>query len=539
MRKNRNLMGIMLISLLGISFIGLFLVNDSINTESNDAFSGLDFPVINTSAANTSRNVSINPATPEDNYTIRLDLNSSFDYGSCLPGGDDIRFYDSSNNSLSYWIEDWNDGGTSTIWIKVLQSGTTSITMEYGNSGASAASNGEETFVFFDDFLGSSLNLSKWYIIDDSNSNVTVANGTVELYADSPENIRVTAVFGFTDYHAEFPNTIIAAGIGTGTDSFKTHNGITYQESPYSLKEKWTKFEFAWINSSLVRYYGNDTLIAEHDQTVPPIDLPLRFTTRVVSGGNDYGASISSVNDTLGRPGYSVRTYSWNSHDYTATPGGTPAKHLADWVFVRKCTVIEPVAMLNIPLPPLNHTIETLYINPATPEDNYTIRLDLDGSFDYGNCLPNGNDIRFYDASNNSLSYWIEDWNYGGTSTIWIKVIQSGTTSIKMEHGNDSAPAASNGEDTFLFFEDFSGSSLNSSKWNSYTDVYSSLSVGGGELYLNVNTPQSNWILNWLGFGELYGISGQPTSLYRKSAALFLLTGAYTSNNTYYSGSWN
>ncbi|MEA1904906.1 MAG: DUF2341 domain-containing protein, partial [Candidatus Hadarchaeota archaeon] len=67
---------------------------------------------------------------------------------------DDLRFCDSSDNPLSYWIENYTPSVNATVWVKVLSiptSGTT-IYMHYGNPDASSASNGTNTFEFFEDF---------------------------------------------------------------------------------------------------------------------------------------------------------------------------------------------------------------------------------------------------------------------------------------------------------------------------------------------------------------------------------------------------
>ena len=73
--------------------------------------------------------------------------------------GDDLRFSTdatgSSEPDVDYWIEEWNEGGTSKVWIEVPSipaSDGTTIYMYYGNTAASAASNGDATSLFFDDF---------------------------------------------------------------------------------------------------------------------------------------------------------------------------------------------------------------------------------------------------------------------------------------------------------------------------------------------------------------------------------------------------
>lgn len=70
--------------------------------------------------------------------------------------GTDIRFTDTNDNELSYFIEEFNSAAKSAkIWVKaqnIPASGTTNIKMYYGNPSAGSSSNGIMTFEFFDDF---------------------------------------------------------------------------------------------------------------------------------------------------------------------------------------------------------------------------------------------------------------------------------------------------------------------------------------------------------------------------------------------------
>jgi hypothetical protein len=92
-------------------------------------------------------------ATGED-----VDCNSH-----CAADFDDIRFTASDGTTLlDYWIESitgTTPNQLATIWIEFDSIGTTDTTfyMYYGNAGASAVSSGDDTFLFFDHFLGSSL----------------------------------------------------------------------------------------------------------------------------------------------------------------------------------------------------------------------------------------------------------------------------------------------------------------------------------------------------------------------------------------------
>ena len=82
----------------------------------------------------------------------------------CNEDFSDIRFIASDQITLlPYWIEETgteNGDHYALIWVKT--SGENSIFMYYGNSSASDASNGTNTFIFFDDFEGDDYNHGVW-----------------------------------------------------------------------------------------------------------------------------------------------------------------------------------------------------------------------------------------------------------------------------------------------------------------------------------------------------------------------------------------
>jgi hypothetical protein len=79
----------------------------------------------------------------------------------------DVRFTTTDDTNCPYWIRTDNAvaGETCEVRIKVPQANQTSILIHYGNAEATTASDGDETFLFFDDFPGSSLDtVNKWYV---------------------------------------------------------------------------------------------------------------------------------------------------------------------------------------------------------------------------------------------------------------------------------------------------------------------------------------------------------------------------------------
>ena len=109
---------------------------------------------------------------------------------------------------------------------------------------------------------------------------------------------------------------------------------------------------------------------------------------------------------------------------------------------------------------------------------DYQLQLQIyyDSGIDSGNtvylssnCQPDFDDLRFTDNDGITLlSYWIEDYTYGGSATVWVKVNDNLDTdqTIYLYYGNPLANSTSNGDATFIFFEDFEGTSLNTTKWS-------------------------------------------------------------------------
>ncbi len=114
------------------------------------------------------RDISIkeNSGTALTDYQVLVELKGADFPNEAQSSGADIRFTDSSGNELNYWIEGWDYAGKNAkIWLKVPSISPGAITiirMYYGNPSASSASNGDKTFEFFDDFMGTSLDTNKW-----------------------------------------------------------------------------------------------------------------------------------------------------------------------------------------------------------------------------------------------------------------------------------------------------------------------------------------------------------------------------------------
>ncbi len=97
--------------------------------------------------------ITLYPPTPIANYQLKITLTpENFNYSLASSSGADIRFTDLQGNILPYYIEDWEENATSTIWVKIPRAQTGYLWLYYGNPQAKGQSNGSAVFLFFDDF---------------------------------------------------------------------------------------------------------------------------------------------------------------------------------------------------------------------------------------------------------------------------------------------------------------------------------------------------------------------------------------------------
>jgi hypothetical protein len=102
-----------------------------------------------------------------------------------------------------------------------------------------------------------------------------------------------------------------------------------------------------------------------------------------------------------------------------------------------------------------------------------------------GHCNNDFGDIRFVNADNTTLlDYWIEESVSGNYATIWVETPSDIETdrSIIMYYGNSGAPTTSNATNTFLLYDNFSGTSLDTSKWDEMNSGTGTITVSGGTI---------------------------------------------------------
>ncbi len=118
-------------------------------------------------------------------------------------------------------------------------------------------------------------------------------------------------------------------------------------------------------------------------------------------------------------------------------------------------------------------------------------RAEMQGDFD---------DIRFGLEDGTTYPYWIETFTASSTATVWVKVPAS-TATFYIYYGNAAATSESSGADVMDFFDDFPGTSLDSSKWNTYSSG-AGIAVSSGILTITGSTSNQRGVQAKTGGGQ-------------------------------------
>ena len=161
------------------------------------------------------------------------------------------------------------------------------------------------------------------------------------------------------------------------------------------------------------------------------------------------------------------------------------------------------------PLPPLYRKCAISVSGSDRLLNDYQLKIavphdpDMQSDFD---------DLRFYDSNMmTELAYWRESYTVNTSATFWVKVpaIPAVGTTIYMAYGDEGLTSASNGENTFDFFDDFDGTNIDSGKWsiNSVNTITST--VSGGKL--RITDATNKWIQDNTDTGSQHQAKWNPT----------------------------
>ena len=272
--------------------------------------------------------------------------------GHCKSDFSDVRFTDDDKVTLlDYWIETCYPEDNATFWVEIaddLSSSDVTIYIYYGNSDATSLSNGEDTFILFDDWEDGQDHVgSKWTV---TYSRPTTLGGSHSVVTDG--NVKALRFFLDTDSTSR-----VFKSTSTIPDGFAlrcrakmlqggTKNVFTLDTFPRFQDPD--NFERAWYHCLYEEYRINKRVSAS--------------TTLLGQTGTDsypwnseynvyhiYESQINGLKFRFLRDGTQILSSSsgWDTSDKPIAFGaarwsGGNAEVYYDWVFVRKWVDPEP-----------------------------------------------------------------------------------------------------------------------------------------------------------------------------------------------------
>ena len=278
----------------------------------------------------TELTISINNANTVTltDFQVRVVLEDHIVFDDFSETGDEVRFY-SGNKELSYYVESFDKEGQSAVyWVKVDSlpaETTTDITMSPFKAGLAAASDGNSTFVFFDDFERAALG-GDWTTTP-TEGTVGINNGMLEIHGVGDSFISTTsATLNDIPNMAPSDSFVAVAKMYRDyqVDMWWSLNGVSTAASDHPNNPG------LWLRNTGGSYNSNKQS-----------GIWKTYQITVDDANNidfERGNSIDSLNElitgTRSTPGSSSMRfgYSWANNKYVRV----------DWVFIRKFAAVDP-----------------------------------------------------------------------------------------------------------------------------------------------------------------------------------------------------
>jgi len=422
-------------------------------------------------------------------YQVKIVIDTAWlvSKGYATSTGNEVRFTQSDGSTLlSFWRENSFNQSETVYWVKIPSlSANSSIDIymyfDPDLTGVSDASDGEATFIFFDNFE----TWSGWVQYGDGQ----VSQDSTRKYDGSYSAHKTTA----NDPNGAYK----AIGVTLGRD---------------------IALEF-WVNR-------NSAYTGGHYDRVGLID----------DNGNGYGWRFEHNNDMIGidkRDSYSA----------TELAEQSATDYMDKWVFARLIIKSDGTIIAE------REVDGSLNGQVSIADNTYSsfTRVYIFGGYDYwvdqmrmrkyvspeptatpepgtGKCRSDFGDVRFTSSDGVTLlDYWIEELVEGDYAVFWVEVdsipASPDTKTIYIYYGKSDATSISNGENTFEFFDDFPGTSIDTSKWQYDTG---SFTVSNGVARCTENAKQIRSIENIFGDVEVrvkwrFSSGGRGNICFRKS----------------------
>ncbi len=411
----------------------------------------------------------------------------------------DLRFTDEDKiTQIPYWIESKTNAKKATVWLKIptIEAESTKLVyMYYGNPNAASASNGNSVYEFYDGFSTSNnIYNNDFNSAENSIGKNWVADSAIQYNSPVPDrwsisnNQLVSTYNGSVGYsvivdknfnHASIPATVDVDVYATDhPNGLYTWGGIWYKGLYFDITTRWGPRD----NSE--NYALNGPGISKNTWH------KVRLVFSETADGKTHYDSYLDGNLIQSRDILSSFIFSSNYIGVVSTyDGGTTY-----WknYKVSTNTVSASVGQVTTSRSWLNEDwakrapLEINNTKNAETLTNYQVKMQVPYEMGMNNDF---SDLRFTDEDKiTELPYWIEEKTDGDKATVWIKVpniAANSTKTIYMYYANEAAASAGDGSKVFDFFDDFSGASLNTGKWNQHNG--NATSISGGLLTTSAN----------------------------------------------------
>ncbi|MCH7759139.1 DUF2341 domain-containing protein, partial [Patescibacteria group bacterium] len=422
-----------------------------------------------------------NKLNSNDLTEYQIEINVSYMSGEMSSDFSDVRFTSSNGMTfLSYYRETYSEGVSAVFWVKVPSIPKYSeilIYQYYDNSAASYDGSGESVFVWFDDF-------------DD-------ANRISEYNTDkaSWENGYVRLVNGgHPDYNGSgYISPILEQDIKN--IYIKTKMLLDNVNTNYAYQGF---INYRRIDDNNYWQFGNDNRTSYNyrglhlEKVIDGAFNRLAYDTALSAKFNQWGAyevwayegSHKTKFESLDQSFDHIKEWEFSSH-YLNQEGkiylradnvevGTSVRF--DYLIVAKYTQPEPIVSVGYEEYSLisNETRSALELSDwgqrkmltisnvtnttsTAPLLDYSVKIEL--TYLTNMQQTDFSDVRFTDSDKQTvLSYWNESYVDETSAVFWVKVPSipaNGDKNIYLYYDNPSATYIGNGQDVFVWFDDF------------------------------------------------------------------------------------
>jgi len=227
----------------------------------------------------------------------------------------DVRFTKADGVTLlDYWMQEYISGDKAIFWVEVdsipASPDSVVIYIYYDKPDAVSISNGDNTFILFDDFPGTAVDTSKWSIVQGdfvvANSELKMTGGeAIRGLMDSITSISINSAIHtrakWSTTRAEWHHfcslrrtldwnyrvEMYGDGVGNIRCEVRDAGTASYATFTPSTPTSYHIYKSTWISGE-AKFYQDDTLKITLTTNVPTIDLVAVFYEGINSGEDVY-----------------------------------------------------------------------------------------------------------------------------------------------------------------------------------------------------------------------------------------------------------